>query len=115
VWAPGTPFVVSVKVTPEAATLAWAAEDTPPAEWTVSRISHGGVFDRVCGKVKWGPFLDHTVRTLQYTVKPTSGSGVRSFSGTASFDGNDVPVAGARSIRRVVDDVDSDLDPESDD
>jgi len=114
-WAPGTPFAVRVQVTPNPSTLAWAVEDAPPSGWTVSGISHGGVWDSVNAKVKWGPFLDQTARLLQYTITPAAGSGVRSFAGTASFDGHDVPIAGARSIGRVVGDVDADDDLDRDD
>lgn len=114
-WAPATPFAVTVQVAPDAATMAWAAEDEPPVGWTVSGISHGGVFDAVNHKVKWGPFLDHTPRALQYTITPTAGSGLRSFAGTASFDGHDVPLAGARAIGRVLGDIDADDDLDRDD
>jgi hypothetical protein len=109
-WAPGRPLAVTLRVTPDTATQGWAAEDMPPSGWRVSGVSHGGVWDSVNAKVKWGPFLDHFPRTLQYTVIPTVGSGVQTFVGTGSFDGHDVPVAGARSIRRVVHDVDADRD-----
>lgn len=98
-YSPGTPLPISIQVTPEATTNAYAVEDTPPTGWVVSNINEGGVFDSVNNKVKWGPFFDNIARTFTYTATPPGGeSGIQIFSGTASFDGSDVSLVGARHI-----------------
>lgn len=93
------PFRVTLAVTPAPGALAYALEDQPPTNWLVSDITHGGAFDPVRLAVKWGPFYDDGPRDLAYTALPDpSASGTFAFSGAASFDGADQPIAGVRSI-----------------
>jgi hypothetical protein len=107
-YSAGVPFTVTIQVDPLPTSFTYAVEDLPPTGWTVSGISDGGAFDIVSGKVKWGPFLDNASRTLTYTVTPDSGSGLRTFTGTVSFDGVNFPVLGARAISDVAGDVNGD-------
>jgi len=101
VYAPGTPLLVSISVTPSPTTKAYAVEDAPPTGWTVSDIKNAGIFDTVNNKVKWGLFFDNTARTFTYTATPPAGaSGIKTFSGTASFDGTNVTISGDRNIGR---------------
>ncbi len=83
-----TARTVSILVTPVASVRSYAVEDIVPLGWTVSGISHGGVFDAKNHKVKWGPFtspLPPQGRTLTYLVQPSSAAdGI--FSGLASFE-----------------------------
>jgi len=69
----GAPFVVTISAQPDNSTQVYAVEDTPPAGWTVSNISHAGIFDATTGKVKWGLFFDHTPRILSYTLTSPPG------------------------------------------
>ena len=49
---------------------AYAVEDHPPTNWTVSEISEGGAYDSTTGKVKFGPDgqnLDADPVLLQWT------------------------------------------------
>jgi len=75
-----------------------AVEDQPPAGWTVSNISDGGVWDSVNGKVKWGPWTapdDLRDRALTYTVTPPQdASGTLAFAGQISADGINHPLSG---------------------
>jgi len=102
-YTPGVPLTVTIAVTPPASVSAQAVEDTPPAGWTVTNISHSGQFDNVNHKVKWGPFFDADPRTLTYQVTAPMGTiGVQTFSGLASFDGVDIPITGARSLTLAI-------------
>jgi hypothetical protein len=75
-------------------------EDQFPSGWAITNIDQGGQLDPVHGKVKWGPYLDGAPRALTYLITPpVSAQGVVAFQGTASFDGLDVPVTGARQSR----------------
>ncbi len=98
-YTPGSPVTVTVVVSPDPGTAAYAVEDAAPADWSVSGVSGSGSFDAVNGLVKWGPFFDDDARTLSYTATaPTSATGPRTFSGTASFDGAGVAIGGNRTI-----------------
>ena len=97
-FTPGLPFTVTLTVAPDAITHVYALEETPPTNWVVSAISHGGAFDAAAGKVKWGPFVDALPRALSYQLAPAAGAaGTNSFSGRAIFDDTLVPVGGIRS------------------
>ncbi len=98
-YAAGSPVNIAITASPAAGTSAYAIEDAPPIGWTVSNIDNGGVWDAVNGKVKWGPFFDNTSRTLNYRATPPVGTaGVRSFNGTASFDGVGAMIGGTGNI-----------------
>jgi uncharacterized delta-60 repeat protein len=84
---------------PLSSVAAYAVQDQPPTGWLINNLSHGGLFDRVSGKVKFGPFFDAEQRTLTYdALPPTWGVhgllGVFSFSGEASADGFNSPITG---------------------
>lgn len=97
-FTPGVPFAVTLTTSPDATTQVYAIEETPPTDWSVSEISHGGTFDNRAGKVKWGPFVDATPRVLSYRLTPPLGAaGTNSFSGQAAVDDALVPVTGVRS------------------
>ncbi len=101
-YPPSGPMLVTIIVTPTAATLSYAVEDSPPANWTVSNISSPGLWDSVNKKVKWGPFFGNNngqPHTLTYYVTPPPGeSGPKSFSGTASFNGVNQPIGGTSTL-----------------
>ena len=98
-YVPGATLTVLIEARPTADAAAWAVEDRPPAGWTVTQVSHDGVADPLKGKVKFGPFLDATPRTLHYEVRAsiTSTQPVE-FAGTASVDGVSFPVIGDRVV-----------------
>ena len=99
-----TPSVaVPVKLTVDNLTssvvTAYAVEDAVPAGWTVAAISNSGVFDSVTNKVKWGPFVGNTPRTLSYSAKPpANATGTVKFNGTLAWDGANITIAGVREI-----------------
>lgn len=98
-YAPGVPFLVTLRASPPATAHVYAVEDRPPAGWAVSRISNDGIFDPVAGKVKFGPFFDATARTLSYLLTPpTNATGRREFEGIGALDGTNTPIGGARVI-----------------
>lgn len=98
---PGTTMRVSIALSTPGGTSGMGAEDRPPTGWTVSNISHSGSIDAT-GKIKWGPFLSEPFPTmLTYDVTPAPGSGTGCFSGTANFDGLDVPLGGDLCILAI--------------
>jgi uncharacterized delta-60 repeat protein len=92
--APAGP-TVRLLARPPAGVAVYAVQEQPPSIWFVTNISHGGVFDRATGKVKFGPFFDDAARELTYDVFPPPGyQGVGTFSGIASADGLNSPITG---------------------
>jgi hypothetical protein len=105
-YVPGEALTVVIDADPGNGTFAWAVEHAPPAGWPVSGISHSGEWDATNEMVKWGPFIDDTPRQLTYSVTPPGGSsGEHVFAGTASFDGDDLPIGGASAISDLAGDV----------
>lgn len=93
----GESLNVRIAITPVAAALAYAIEETPPAGWMVSGVSDGGEWDASAGTVKWGPYFDATPRLLAYSVvSPADAAGTALFAGNASTDGSSMPIAGAQ-------------------
>ncbi len=98
-YTPSLPLTVAIAINPGAATQAYSAEDSPPNGWTVSNINENGQWDVVNKRVKWGVFFDNNSRTLTYEVTPPIGeTGVKSFSGKASFDGVNEVIGGDSRI-----------------
>lgn len=98
-YLPGDPVTVRIETAPPATALAYAVEDTPPFGWTVSEISDDGEWNAASGTVRWGPFFDHAARRLTYRLVPPPGTtGEVHFTGTASFDGEPVRVAGRAAL-----------------
>lgn len=96
----GKPVRVVIHVRPAAGVQSWALEETLPAGWQIvtNSISDSGGFDGAAGKVKWGTFAG--ARDLTYSINAGTNAAPALFSGVASFDGVDVPVAGHRiSVR----------------
>ncbi len=87
-YCPGIPFAVRIVLTPPDVTTTIGIEDTPPAGWVVTNISHDGTFDSVNGKVKWGPLFAPFPSHVSYVVTPVSSSDARAcFTGAISLDG----------------------------
>jgi hypothetical protein len=98
---PGVTMTVNLAVAPGAGVQVQAIEETPPTNWTVSAISHGGVFDTVTGKIKWGPFADAVARTLSFQITPPANAvGAKTFVGNAAFDSAAVSIIGVRSTAK---------------
>ena len=101
-YVPGETITVQINAAPLSSAQAYAVEDQPPRGWTVSAVSHGGVWDAVSRRVKWGPFLDSAPRPLNYqATPPADASGIADFTGLASFDGRDAAIAGAARMREI--------------
>lgn len=98
-YAPGQPLQMRIFVQPDSGTSVYAVEDSVPAGWVVSSISHDGAFDAVNNKVKWGPFFDNAARALTYTATPpANASAPVTFAGTVSFDGQNASIEGVRTL-----------------
>lgn len=102
-YTPGAGFGVVLTVEPSGTTGVYAVEETVPAGWAVTSVSHGGSFDDWVGRVKWGPFMESPAlsRSLSYVVTAPAGSGGAGvFSGRAQFDAVLVEVSGPSSVGR---------------
>lgn len=96
-FTPGIAFSVLLTTAPDAATEVYAVEETPPNGWGITAISHGGVFDPVGGRIRWGPFIDALPRVLSYQVTPPlTATGSSTFAGVVAFDHALVPITGFR-------------------
>ena len=87
-WAPESADSVTLKIYlgPAANTRCQAAEIFVGRNAVVTAISDDGQFDPRSGTLRWGPFLDDTLRGLKATV---SRANALEFSGLGSFDGID--------------------------
>ncbi len=100
-YEPGSALTVAIAVAPdpEVDVFAQVVTDTPPAGWTPGTISHGGTWDPIAQRVRWGPFSDSTARMLTYGVTPPPGAGGSgSFTGIVTFDGVETPVGGHAAV-----------------
>ena len=98
-YTPKAPLAVTIAVTPHGDVQAWAVEEVVPAGWRVSDLSANGHWDEAASAVRWGPFFDADARTLRYTLTPPAGAtGPQEVTGTASFDGEDVPIGGRHTL-----------------
>lgn len=95
---PQSRITITLSPKPAAGTFAYAVEDQLPASWDVRGISHGGGFDAINHKVKWGPFLDDSGRDLTYDVVVGSTPVQITLVGSGSFDGLNVPITGSRTL-----------------
>ena len=88
-WAPESADSVTLKIYlgPAANTRCQAAEIFVGRNAVVTAISDDGQFDPRSGTLRWGPFLDDTLRGLKATV---SRANALEFSGLGSFDGTDL-------------------------
>ncbi|HEX7859138.1 MAG TPA: Calx-beta domain-containing protein [Verrucomicrobiae bacterium] len=101
-YSPGVSFEVQLRANPPQGTHAYAVEDRPPQGWTVSNISHEGVFDSATGKVKFGPFIDSNGRFLTYRVTPpNNATGRYQFIGSSSANSATYPITGDEFIHSV--------------
>jgi ribosomal protein L27 len=102
-YEPSVVVNVSISVNPGQGTQVYAVEETSPNGWVISDINESGQWDSVNKKVKWGLFFDSNNRTLTYKATPPAGeTGAKTFSGTASFDGSNVPIGGDQTIFSVI-------------
>ncbi len=99
-YCPQIPLVVRIELTPPAGTSVVAIEDGPPEGWAVTNISHGGTFDSVNWKVKWGPFFAGSIPdAVSYHVIPLNDTAVPPcFSGTISVDGENERICGVACL-----------------
>ncbi len=98
-YIPGQAFEVRLSATPEMSVTSYAIEEIPPKGWAVTKITEGGAWDAVTGKVKFGPFFDHTARQFAYIVAPPIEATARAeFNGSGSADGSVARTSGDRVI-----------------
>jgi hypothetical protein len=90
---------VTITVSPEAGTNAYAVEELLPVGLTPSDMSYDGLWDQNNKKVKWGPFFDDNERILQYKVSGASGN--YTITGVWSFDGNSINISGESLVQTV--------------
>lgn len=98
-YTPSIPSPVQVLVNPALSVSSWTLVETLPADCTGSAISDGGVWDATNHMISWGPFLDATSHSLTYQATfPTGSSGIKTFSGTVTFNSAAQAVTGNTTI-----------------
>ena len=96
-----TTLLVSIRPAPPSGASVVSCEDTPPEGWTVSNISHNGVWDSAGKTVKYPVFVENLYRTVSYVVQPpasASEAGEAAFAGTVVFDAEPQDILGASSL-----------------
>jgi len=93
-------FTVSISIDPPPGTGVVGLEDVPPAGWSVSSISNGGIWITELQMIKWLPFYDPSIpAAVTYDVTPPDqAQGIYCFAGKVSFDGPDRPIGGDECI-----------------
>ncbi len=95
-YLPGTAATVTLTVNPGNAVSDYKVEENLSAGvgWTVSNISHNGVYDADNHKIIFGPFSDKLQKKLTYQITAASGNGRQLIDGTAYANGNAAPISG---------------------
>ncbi len=102
-YVPGNSVIITNRVTPGTGTGLVLIEESPPAGWDVTAISHFGIYDSSQGLVKWGPFMDETSRILVYTITPPDAAeGEVVFAGRGTFDQATITTVGATRFSRLL-------------
>lgn len=98
----GDSFAVQIDCQPASHTGVHTVEEAPPPGVAVASIDPPGVLDVATGKIKWGPFVDRTARTLGYRLRPSSSTrGMLRFGGTGVFDALSVSIDGPSVLTRT--------------
>lgn len=99
-YTPQVAVPVTISINPAEGTTVYVVEDTPPPGWSANQMSHGGTWDTVGNKVRWGPFQDGTLRILTYNALPPAGeTGTKIFIGSATINqGSPEIISGDNSI-----------------
>jgi hypothetical protein len=101
-YIPGGKLILTNQVRLAEETVVYSVEDLVPSGWSASVMNHGGQFDLVNRKLKWGPFSDRVPRDLICELHPPLGAtNVAVFAGAGSFDGQAMLIAGNRKSRPV--------------
>ena len=85
-------MAVTVHLGPASNTRCQAIELHLGRKASVSGITDEGQWDPQTGTLRWGPYLDDTVRAMKVLVVGTGSESLTALSGTASFDGLDRPL-----------------------
>jgi hypothetical protein len=94
-YSPGARMVVNLITAPPTDAGYHVVEDLPPLGWQVIQVSHGGQFDPVSRRVKFGPYFDVSPRVLSYEViPPLTEAGMRQFQGLSLAGGGTAAVGG---------------------
>ncbi|MBL9169749.1 MAG: hypothetical protein JNN07_18565 [Verrucomicrobiales bacterium] len=102
----GVTFSVTNRAEPAPGIHAYAVEEWVPVGWKVMSVSHGGGWDLLNGKIKWGPFNDGNSRDLVAILTPPRGSPpVVPFTGSGQFDETPVTTAGVTETRLRVGEI----------
>jgi hypothetical protein len=87
---------IHLTTAPTADIQSYAVQEQLPLLVTPTYISANGVWDPQTGIIRWGPFQDALPRIL--TNRVTGPAGAYVIQGTASFDGQSVPIAGDTNL-----------------
>lgn len=85
-------FTITLTIQPEQSVESYALAEKIPWPVTPSNISHEGFWDEHHRVIRWGTFLDHTSRTITYTL--TSEDGTYALDGIISHTGKKETISG---------------------
>jgi hypothetical protein len=71
-----------------------ALEESAPKGWSVTAVSHDGLFDAKAGVIRWGPFFGAKPRAVSYGLTPKPGMRWLRFAGVLSIDGKLATIQG---------------------
>lgn len=95
---PGAAITLTNRVAPLASVGLTSLTEAVPPDWTVGIISDGGSYQPAQRVIRW-LWFDNLVRTVRFElIAPSNAAGPVSFSGTAAFDGELVPVTGLTNL-----------------
>jgi len=98
---PAQELTLTNLVTPEAGVDTYAVEEELPVGWQVLEASHFGAVLSGTARLRWGPFLDGTERTLSARLQaPAGATGPITFAGKGLFGSVEVPIGGASTVDR---------------
>ena len=97
-YRPGQIITLTNQLAPLAhVTFCTLTENVPPG-WTFTNASDNATFDPVLGRIRWS-FFDNQVRMVTFSlVPPANATGVVSFAGEASFEGQLATVKGLQQL-----------------
>ena len=98
----GARMLVQIETWPPISCQSHSVEDQILSNWIVTKISHGGSFDTINRRVKFGPYFDHQQRLLSYELTPGgTQTNLARMTGVLVADGRESVTGGASQMPYV--------------
>lgn len=100
-YTPGVPLQLRLELRPVPGVELQAVVESVPPGWTATAMTDGGLRDPISGEIKWGPFIDRSLRTLTWTlIPPANGAGPADLTGLGYFNRDSLAVTGTVRLLR---------------